>query len=140
MRIEIDLPLPPTANNAYVSDKRTGRRYLSQRARLWKDEAGWLALIGKSETQVIKGPYTFVIRIPEKARGDTDGYIKLAQDLLVSIGITPDDRVAKMSQSIRDPDIRPRRCLVIVEDESHDPRSNSVPRDGTSAPAKTDPR
>ena len=116
VRIEIELPLPPTANNAYPTNRTSGRRYLSRRAKEWKNRAGWEAMIGKTEGGAVKGPYGFTIRIPEKARGDADGYIKLAQDLLVDIGITPDDRKATMSRSIRDPSIKPRRCLVIVED------------------------
>ena len=60
------------------------------------------------------GPYTFQLLIPEKARGDADGYIKLAQDLFVELGITPDDKYCQDSRATRDPSVPWGRCVVVV--------------------------
>ena len=110
----IELPLPPTANNAYPANKTTGRRYLSARAKRWKIEAGWM--IRAARPPAITGAYTFQIAIPFSARGDTDGYIKLPQDLLVELGVTPDDRKAVESYGTRSHGIPPRRCVIVVAD------------------------
>lgn len=112
----VDLPLPPTANNAHPTCWRTRRRYLSARAKAWKIDAGWT--IKAANPPRISGPYTFQILIPEKARGDCDGYVKLPQDLLAELGVTPNDRKALSSQSVRDASVKPGRCILIVESVS----------------------
>jgi Holliday junction resolvase RusA-like endonuclease len=108
--MRFELPLPPTANNAYPTNWKTKRRYLSPRAKAWKVEAGWL--IAKSNPEKIVGPYHFQIFIPEKARGDDDGYIKIPKDLLVELGLTPDDRRSVSSCSVRCSEVSPGRCVV----------------------------
>ena len=109
----IQLPLPPTANNAYPTNWRTKRRYLSGPARAWKESAGWMICAAKPPK--LTGPYTFTIRIPEGARGDADGYVKLPQDLLYELGVTPNDRKAQDSRGTRDAGVKPRTCILIVE-------------------------
>ena len=109
----IDLPLPPTANSAYPTDWRTHRRHLSARARAWKDEAGWAIMA--SHPPKITGAYTFQILIPLKARGDSDGYVKLPQDLLAELGVTPNDRKAQDSRGTRDPSVVWGSCVIVVE-------------------------
>jgi Holliday junction resolvase RusA-like endonuclease len=112
----IELPLPPTANNAYPTNGKTGRRYLSKRAREWQNEAGWILAIGHAPRMA--GPYRFSLRIPENARGDADGYLKLPIDLMVTSGVTIDDKNAVAVSSTRDPAVRPRRCVVWIESEA----------------------
>ncbi len=116
----VELPLPPTANSAYPTNFRTRRRYLSPTARAWKVEAGWM--IRAANPPKIRGPYTFMILVPLKARGDADGYVKLPQDLLSpgkpanpGLGVTPDDRHCQDSRGKRDPSVPWRRCIVILE-------------------------
>lgn len=109
----IELPLPPPANSAYPTNWRTRRRYLSPRARAWKIEAGWT--VRAANPPKMRGAFTFRILIPESAPGDADGRIKLAQDLMVELGVTPDDRLARASGAARDPAIRRGRCIVMVE-------------------------
>jgi Holliday junction resolvase RusA-like endonuclease len=108
----IELPLPPTANNAFPTNWKTKRRYLSARGKAWKEEAGWLIQMAKPPK--FSGPYTFQILIPEKARGDADGYGKLPQDILVELGVTPDDRKAKDSRGTRDASVPTGRCILVV--------------------------
>jgi Holliday junction resolvase RusA-like endonuclease len=108
----IELPLPPTANNAFPTNWKTKRRYLSARGKAWKEEAGWM--VQQSHPPKFTGPYTFKIIIPEKARGDWDGYVKLPQDLLVELGVTPDDRRATGGSGERSASVQPGRCRLIV--------------------------
>ena len=113
MIFRIELPLPMPANNAYPTNWKTKRRYLCKRAREWKVEAGWL--IVAAWPPKFLGDYTFQILVPEKMRGDADGRIKLPQDLLVELGITPDDQKAKESRATRDSSVAWGKCVVIVE-------------------------
>ena len=112
VRFQVELPLPPTANNAYPSNGN-GRRYLSPKARAWKMEAGWMVRV--SHPPCISGPYRFHIAIPVNARGDADGYQKLPQDLMANLGVTPDDRKAFSSHSDRSAAVARGRCVVTVE-------------------------
>lgn len=109
----IELPIPPTANTAYPTNWKTKRRFLSQRGTDWKLEAGWWILLSKPPQ--FTGLYRFQILVPEKARGDADGYIKLPQDLLAELGVTPNDRKAQDSRGTRDASVPKGRCIVIVE-------------------------
>lgn len=109
----IELPLPPPANNAYPTNWKTKRRYLSPRAVQWQRDAGFLIKAAKPPR--IDGPYRFQILIPEKAQGDADGYIKLPQDLLAELGVTPNDRKSHDSRSTRDACVKWRRCILCVE-------------------------
>lgn len=109
----VELPLPPPANNIYPTNWKTGRRHLSKRAADWKKEAGWM--IRDANPPLITGPYRFQILIHEKARGDADGYVKLPQDLLAELLVTPNDRKSADSRGTRHPSVKWRRCILCVE-------------------------
>lgn len=83
------LPLPPSVNAAYANIPGVGR-IASKRLKDWKKEAGWQILIQKP--QRVYGPYKLEIMIPRSTRGDASNRIKAAEDLLVALRITPDDR------------------------------------------------
>jgi len=108
---QIELPLPPTANNAYPTGA-SGRRYLSKRGRAWKTEAGWL--IKDARAPKFTGSYRFHIAVPLKARGDADGYIKLAQDAMADVGVTPNDRKAISSHADRSAFVPQGRCIISI--------------------------
>jgi len=108
----IELPLPPPANSAYPTNWRTKRRYLSPAGKAWKTEAGWLVQIVNPPK--ILGPYEFQILVPDRLVGDVDGRIKLAQDLMVELGVTPDDRMARESRATRDGEVPQGKCIVSV--------------------------
>ena len=63
----------------------------------------------------IAGPYRFTIQLPQKMRGDVDNRTKLAADLLVELGVTPDDRHAISVKAERCADVSPYGCVVILE-------------------------
>lgn len=93
--IELNLPLPPSANHIWVR-ARKGMRY-SDKYKIWKDEAGWSA---KSQTRErIAGPYKLAVQIvrPDKRRRDIDNFaFKAINDLLVSLQIVDDDHLCEM--------------------------------------------
>ena len=75
----------------------------------------WYA-VRQASPRKIAGPYGFTILLPHKMRGDVDSRIKLPQDLLVRMGITPDDRKATYSLAKRDPSIKPGRATIVIEE------------------------
>src|SRR4051812_17340519 len=88
----IVLPLPPSVNGLYSNRPGKGR-VCTPEYRQWKHDAGW-ALQASPRAQ-FAGPFRVRLLVPEKMRGDVDGRIKAAVDLLVRHKVTPDDRFAK---------------------------------------------
>ena len=110
--IRLELPLPPSTNGAYVNRPGKGRARSAKHA-AWKREAGWLIKIAKPGK--IAGPYRFTILLPIGMRGDISNRVKLAEDLLVELGVTPDDRHAIRSYPVRCADVPAGRCVIEVE-------------------------
>jgi len=120
--IRIELPIPISSNNAYVNRKpfgatgsRTfrGGRFPSQEHKVWRKAAGYELIAAKPAN--ITGKYTFHIMLPMGMRGDVSNRIKLAEDLLVEHGITPDDSNCVDARASRSEDVPKGRCIVIVE-------------------------
>lgn len=118
----VELPLPISLNNAYANRKPfwateprsfRGGRYPTKAHTDWKRAAEWELALAKPPTFV--GPYKFQILVPVAMRGDASNRIKLAEDLFVQQGVTPDDSKAVDSRATRSSDVRPGRCVVIVE-------------------------
>lgn len=111
----IELPLVPSLNNAYATNRKTGRRFTTKKVREWKENAGWLVTISKPPK--IDAPYSFDIYLPAQTRGDCSNRIKIAEDLLVELGVTPDDSCAVSSCAYRADWVPPGRCIVVVGSE-----------------------
>lgn len=107
------LPIPPSLNNAYANSKDGRGRFPSKQHKEWKIAAGWL--LKQSVRPKITGPYRFTILLPENMRGDCSNRLKLAEDLLVEHGITPDDSKAVSALAERSAKVVPMTCVVIVE-------------------------
>ena len=93
--IDITIDLPPSANAL----KRPGKRRFVATAnyKLWQALAGWqiLALHDRGVGQPVRGEITGGIQVPTKMRGDIDNRIKGILDLLVSMGLTDDDKLVQ---------------------------------------------
>lgn len=121
--IRLELPLPPSSNNAYINVLGRGRVRSKAHAE-WKRSASWemvLSCCGSlREKTKIEGPFRLAIYLPNKIRGDVSNRVKLAEDLLVELGVTPDDRHAVSVHAERSADVAPGRCLIVVE-AAHEP-------------------
>lgn len=90
--IVLRLPVPPSLNNLFPTNRKTGRRYKSPHYKAWVKEAdGWL-LEQKRGLIPISGPCSIRITIPAKTRGDVSNRIKSVEDFCVSRGLTGDDK------------------------------------------------
>lgn len=110
--IRVELPIPPSSNHAYANNPRTGGRFPSKSHREWKTAAGWLLKAAKLGS--VAGRYQLSILLPEKMRGDVSNRIKIAEDLLVEHGITPDDSRAMSVVAKRSVDCPKGKCIIVV--------------------------
>ena len=112
-----EIPIPPSVNNLFssVSSGRGGRtrRIVTSAYRQWKERAGWELTIAGGKP--VRGPYRLTVMLPAKMRGDIDNRVKATSDLLVSLGLTPDDHHAVSVHAERNADVPQGRAIVIVE-------------------------
>lgn len=88
--ITLVLPVPPSTNNLFATAGR--RRIKSQRYRDWLEEAGFYLMQQTFKQGEIEGAYEMRLRVPLKCRADVTNLFKAPEDLLVSIGVLPDDK------------------------------------------------
>ena len=106
------LPLPPSLNQAYPTAK-TGRRYKSASLTAWAENAGW-RIKEQNPTPFKCEIYSIELEVPRAMRGDIDNRLKAPIDLLVQLGIVPDDsKMRKVSCERRD-DVSAGTCRVTV--------------------------
>ncbi len=88
------IPLPIPLNNAYPTNWRTGRRYLSKAGNDFKAEVSTMTRVYayRADWEPGSGPLglRLVMWFPNKRRTDLDGRIKLAQDAIAD-GLGVDD-------------------------------------------------
>lgn len=101
--VAFSVPLPPSLNNCYVNVPGKGRRK-SKAYEAWIHEAGWL--LASQRPGRVLGPFAVVLRVPEKARFDLDNGYKPIGDLMVTHGITPDDKLVHQILIERTPGIQ----------------------------------
>jgi crossover junction endodeoxyribonuclease RusA len=87
--VELKLPLPPSANAIWRSNR--GHVHKSAAYKAWLKTAGWEAR--SQHPDKIEGAYRLSIEAtrPDKRRRDIDNLIKPVSDLLCSIGVIQDD-------------------------------------------------
>lgn len=112
--VTVVLPVPPSLNGAYVNVPRRGRVKSSSYKR-WLKVADARVMAQWPELRPlipIKGEKAITIRIPAKTRGDTSNRTKLAEDYLVSRGITTDDKHNATVTTTRDPNVT--ECVIEI--------------------------
>lgn len=111
------LPLPPSANNAFVN-RTKGKGYgriRSARYRAWRRHADAMyTLQGLGACPILNVPYRCAMTFPP-FRGDLDGRAKLILDWLVSRQLTIDDRHCRKLELEKDFDDRREYVTVILE-------------------------
>lgn len=89
-----DLPIPPTSNNLFVTDKRTMKRFPSPAYKTWKKAAG--DALGRQYAAMgapsVLRPVALTIRLNINYQSDIANREKAITDLLVANIDMPDDR------------------------------------------------
>lgn len=106
--VVIDLPYPPTENH-----RLKGNHRIKERVKQWRTDAGWLVKIQRPEK--ITGPYRFKLlaKRPDNRKRDISNLIKETLDLVVRMGIAPDDHLAEVDGAYWC-DAIPDGCRVIL--------------------------
>jgi Holliday junction resolvase RusA-like endonuclease len=81
----IELPMPPTTNNLFATDKRSGRRFRTIEYQEWVHDAGWR--LNKQRPPLMAGKVAILIEVEEPKtarRQDVANREKAVTDLLVS--------------------------------------------------------
>jgi crossover junction endodeoxyribonuclease RusA len=88
------IPPPPSVNALFANVAGKGR-VRSARYRQWATAAGWMLQSQRANWPAIAAgqPYSVALRLPVDYRSDIDNAAKGPIDLLVSLGIVPDDRL-----------------------------------------------
>ena len=114
MALEATLPWPPSVNHYWAA--RGNARYLSPRARAWREEASWRlreARNGKGRIHQEVALFVFAYP-PDKRRRDLDNILKAVLDALVHGGVLKDDhQVAEIHLVRRRPEPGGRVELVL---------------------------
>lgn len=86
------LPIPPTANNLFVNNRRTGGRFTSPEYKAWQEEAKLDLEFWKQYGPMkgrLKAVYTYVFKDDRKR--DIGNFEKAISDILVKGGVIKDD-------------------------------------------------
>lgn len=89
--IELQLPFPPSVNQAYRNVAGRGR--VKSRAYInWIKDAD-IALYGQNKNERIGGPFVceIIAKEPDRRRRDVDNIIKVVLDYIVAAGLVDDD-------------------------------------------------
>lgn len=105
----LDLPVPPSANNLFPGK---ARRFKSTAYKAWLESAGWD--VKAARPRPVTGPYSLDVLLPINLRGDVSNRIKAVEDLLVTHGLTPDDRHCHRASATRSALTKAGLCRVIV--------------------------
>lgn len=84
----VELPVPPSTNNLFATNSKTGRRFPSKEYDAWRKEAAQMLMAQRARVAI--GPVAITITVQE-GRGDIDNRIKAVIDCLVLNGIIDGD-------------------------------------------------
>jgi Holliday junction resolvase RusA-like endonuclease len=89
----IEGPLPPSSNNIYYSDRKTGSRHLTNEAKVYKKRLGEIIMLKGREVPFPEPPFTvdYHFRFPNRRKRDLSNCLKLLEDAVFA-AIGQDDR------------------------------------------------
>lgn len=115
--VSIRLPMPPSVNGLFPTNRRTGKRYASRQYQRWQHDAAWL--IALRRLKPLSSPVDIEIALTpaDGRRRDADNYGKPIIDQLVKAGLLKDDNskhVRRVSLSWREPSKTEAGALVTI--------------------------
>ena len=88
-KLSIALPLPPSYNNAYSTDWKTKRRFVTPKYQAWKEEVLWK--LKKTRSKFAQCSIQLFYFFPDLRRRDLGSFAKAPIDCLVEAKIIDDD-------------------------------------------------
>lgn len=117
--IYLELPIPPSLNQCYPTDKRTGRRYASPALKKFKRDCGYIIT---PEYQVdFRGSIciTYVWHFKDRRRRDINNFTKAVDDVLTYYKVYKDDCQIDASLNFRGEIIKDDPYVeVVVREET----------------------
>jgi Holliday junction resolvase RusA-like endonuclease len=117
MSFVLTLPIPPSVNAAYAN-RKSGRgrgRYKTKAYKDWLINADRWAQTQWRKIEPVTGPAMVCIKLPMKMRGDISNRIKVAEDFLVSRGLTSDDSENRFVGAVRSVEVPDGLCQIVVK-------------------------
>lgn len=117
MGFVLKLPIPPSINSAYANRKGgKGRgRYKTRAYKDWLIEADLAAWPQWRTLEPVTGPAMVCVKLPMKMRGDVSNRVKVAEDYLVSRGLTGDDSKNVFVGAVRSAEVPDGMCEIVVK-------------------------
>jgi Holliday junction resolvase RusA-like endonuclease len=78
----VEGPLPPSSNNAYYTDRRTGSRHLTNDGKVYKKSLGEIIMVKGREVPFPEPPFSvhYHFRFPDRRKRDLSNCLKLLED------------------------------------------------------------
>ena len=89
---EVHLPFPPSVNNLFAQNRKTGRRFPTKRYRAWRKEAA-LSILASRGPSFGREPVDVLIVLtpPDARKRDLDNHTKALIDALTDAQVFADD-------------------------------------------------
>jgi Holliday junction resolvase RusA-like endonuclease len=116
--VTFDLPVPPSTNNLFVTDKRTHKRFPSPAYKAWRKAAGDIlgAQYARYGEPAVHKPISLHIRLNVNHQSDIANREKALIDLLVAHLDMPDD--CWIDRIVIERDRTVEACVVSIEGAS----------------------
>jgi Holliday junction resolvase RusA-like endonuclease len=122
----VSIPMPPSLNNVYVTNRTTGRRFLSKVGKAFKDQAGWTVReqVTACEREGIPlaaseryGITLFLYFGPARKgqRRDVSNRIKVAEDAVMEALGVDDSYISEVHAYLASENATDPHCMVRVE-------------------------
>lgn len=109
--ITIELPLPPSSNRYWRNFR--GRMVVSDEARAYKLQAGWLAVAAGA--QILEGALSLSIDVYRARKaGDLDNKLKVLLDSLQGILYKNDSQIVEIHARLFDDKHNPRAIVSVM--------------------------
>lgn len=91
MSFTVEIPVPPSLNNAFYN-RKVGGRVKTPAYRTWLQAAALTIVANVQAQHRVSGPFRISINLPAAMNGDIDNRVKGIVDALVASGRVDDDR------------------------------------------------
>lgn len=113
--ITLLIPVPTSTNKLHTADKRRTPEYSK-----WLEDAGWevrIQLGRAARKRLGPGPWWSCLHLSSLDKADPDNRLKSCHDLLVGLGVVPDDRLLRGGTYEKVDAVKKGTAIITVMDE-----------------------